>query len=146
MLLADFAQTSEGKLTIVGGGWNITAPPYGPTAVAVHIQVPWDQTNRQHSWRLELIDSDGVPVTIAGPLGEQPVVLEGQFEVGRPVGVQPGTDIGVPIAANIGALPLTPGGRYEWRLSINGDTNDHWRAAFAAAPAPPGQPAPEAPA
>jgi hypothetical protein len=36
----------RGKLTIVGGGWNITAPPYGPTAVAVHIQVPQGYSRR----------------------------------------------------------------------------------------------------
>ena len=26
MLLADFAQVSDGKLTIVGGGWSLTGP------------------------------------------------------------------------------------------------------------------------
>jgi hypothetical protein len=26
MLLADFAQVSDGKLTVVGGGWSLTGP------------------------------------------------------------------------------------------------------------------------
>jgi hypothetical protein len=28
-------------------------------------------------------------------------------------------------------LPLDPGGRYEWRLSIDGEVDDDWRLAFS---------------
>ena len=137
MLLADFAQAAEGKLYIVGGGWNVMG--IGSTsAVAIHIHVPWDETNRQHQWRLELIDSDDQPVVVPGPVGEQPIVVEGGFEVGRPPGVALGSEQGVSLAVNIGPLALVPGGRYVWRLWINGNTDENWRLPFSVAQPPPG--------
>jgi len=62
MLLADSAQVSEGKLFVLGGGWSRIGPGPTPSAVAIIIEVPWDQTNVTHRWRLELVDSDGRPV------------------------------------------------------------------------------------
>ena len=67
--------------------------------------------------------------------GAQPVVIEGAFEVGRPPGIKPGVPIDVPLAINVGALPLAPGGRYEWRLSIDGESHEDWRLAFSTRPA-----------
>ncbi|MGH2780595.1 MAG: hypothetical protein ACRDLA_04090 [Thermoleophilaceae bacterium] len=48
MLLADAAQTAEGKLYVLGGGWAITGPDPSPSAVAMYIEVPWDQANMRH--------------------------------------------------------------------------------------------------
>jgi Family of unknown function (DUF6941) len=136
MMLADAAQAVEGKLYILGGGWSITGPEPTPSAIAAYIQVPWDRTNVQHEFRFELLDSDGDPVVLEGPDGDaQPVTIEGAFEVGRPVGVRPGTPIDVPLALNIGPLALRPGGRFEWRLAIDGETDDDWRLAFSTRPA-----------
>jgi hypothetical protein len=44
--------------------------------------------------------------------------------------VKPGTPLDVPFAINYGAVPLAPGGRYEWRLSVNGHADDDWRLPF----------------
>lgn len=137
MLLADHAQAVEGKLYILGGGWNVMGIGT-PSAVAVYVHVSWDETNMQHRWRLELVDSDEQPVEVPGPLGEQPIVLEGQFEVGRPPGAALGSEQGVAIAVNLGPLALVPGRRYVWRLSINGGTDENWRLPFSVAQPPPG--------
>ena len=53
---------------------------------------------------------------------EAPIVFldDIEFEVGRPAGIKPGTPLELPLAVNSGPLPLEPGGRYEWRLSIDG--------------------------
>ena len=62
LMLADSAQVADGKLFyILGGGWSITGPP-APSAIALLVEVPWDQTNRRLEWRFELVDSDGYPV------------------------------------------------------------------------------------
>ena len=37
MLLADFAQVSDGKLTVVGGGWSLTGPEAVPFGIAILI-------------------------------------------------------------------------------------------------------------
>jgi hypothetical protein len=137
MLLADSAQASEGKLYILGGGWNLTGPEPSPSAIAIYIEVSWDLTNKRHEWRLELMDSDGEAFLVPTPMGDQPLLLHGEFEVGRPPGVTPGSGLGVPLAINLGPLPLQPGRRYEWRLTINGKTEENWRQAFSTRQAPP---------
>ena len=132
MMLADAAQAAEGKLYILGGGWSVTGPAPSPSAIAVLIQVPWDRTNVEHTFRVELIDSDGDSIVLDTEAeGPQPVVIEGAFEVGRPPGVKPGTSIDVPLAITVGPLPLPPGGRYEWRLSINEEGHQDWRLPFS---------------
>jgi hypothetical protein len=90
----------------------------------------------RHTMRLELVDADGAPVLVDTPQGEQPVFVESTFEVGRPAGLKPGTPIDVPIAMNFPAMPIPPGGRYEWRLSVDGRTEDDWRLAFSTRPTP----------
>jgi hypothetical protein len=89
----------------------------------------------RHTMRLELVDSDGGPVRVPTPDGEQALYVESTFEVGRPAGLKPGTPIDVPIAMNFPAMPIPPGGRYEWRLSIDGDAHEDWRVAFSTRPA-----------
>ena len=130
MMLADYVQVADGKLTIVGGGWSVTGPMPVPFGVALLFQVPWDRANMKHRFRLELVDADGDPVAMETDDGAQPLVIEGEFEAGRPPGLRPGTPLDVPIGINVPGAPIPPGGRYEWRLSVNGETEDDWRLAF----------------
>ena len=138
MLLADYVQVSDGKLIVVGGGWSLTGPEPTPFGIAILVHVPWDQANRRHTLRLELIDADGraVTVPVEGEDGEsegEPIVFlnDIEFEVGRPAGIKPGTPLELPLAVNSGPLPLEPGSRYELRLSINGEGDEDWRLAFS---------------
>ena len=109
MMLADAAQVSDGKLYILGGGWSVTGPPT-PSAIALLVEVPWDQTNRRLEWRLELVDCDGYPVmTPDGEGGENPIVMGGEFEVGRPPGTPHGSPIGLPLALNLSAAAARVG-------------------------------------
>ena len=138
LLLADYAQVSDGKLTIVGGGWSVTGPDPSPFAIAILVQVPWDRANIQHTMRLELLDADANPVTIENAEGEEePVVFfdDLAFEVGRPPGLKPGTPLDFPVAVNSTPLPLEPGARYEWRLLIDGRSDEDWRLPFTVRPA-----------
>jgi len=131
MLLADFAQVSDGKLNVIGGGWSMTGPQPVPFGIAILIRVPWDQANHRHVMRLVLIDADGAPVTVETEDGTEPLVFfdDVEFEVGRPAGVKPGTPLDLPLAVNSGPLPLEPG-VYEWRLTIDGLGDDDWRLPF----------------
>jgi hypothetical protein len=139
MLLADAAQAVGGKLYILGAGWSQIGPEPEPMAVVMHIQVPWDEANQQHELRLELVDADGDPVMVETPLGEQPLVLGSQFEVGRPPGTTPGTPLDLGLVIKVGPLPLRPGGRFQWRLSIDGESEEDWHKGFGIrqGPAPP---------
>lgn len=131
MLLADYAVVSDGKLTIVGGGWSQTGPEPAAFGIGLLIQVPWDQSNTLHSFSVELLDADGSPVSFDDEDGEsdQVVAFGGEFEVGRPPGLKPGTPLDFPVAVNSTPLPLSPG-RYEWRLTIDNETRDDWRMPF----------------
>ena len=131
LLLADYAQVAEGKLTVVGGGWSMTGPEPAPFGIAVLVHVPWDQANQVHTMRLELLDAGGAPVTMATEGGEEPIVFldDAPFEVGRPAGIKPGTPLDFPLVLNSSPIPLEPG-RYEWRLSIDGRSDEDWRVAF----------------
>lgn len=120
MLLADHAQAAEGKLNLIGAGWTITSglPNPIPFAIGIIIMVPWDQSNMQHRFDLDLLDSDGQRV--ADPEGT-PIHLDGQFEVGRPPGAPHGIALEQIFALNFGPIPLPPGQRWQWRCSINGE-------------------------
>jgi Family of unknown function (DUF6941) len=131
MMLADAAQALDNKLYILGGGWSITGPDPTSSAIALQIRVPWDEANRRHRMRLELLDPDGHAVTVDSPVGKQSLVIENEFEVGRPPGVKPGTPIEISLALNLGPLPLEAGSRYEWRLLIDGEASDAWTLPFS---------------
>ena len=131
MLLADAAQAVDNKLYILGGGWSIIGPTPSPSAIALKLEVPWDQTNKKHSIELALFDADGKAVVVATPQGDQPVQVNGQFEVGRLPGLAPGTPIDLALAFNFGAFPLPPGGRFTWRLSINNESDEDWQVSFS---------------
>jgi hypothetical protein len=133
MMLADSAQEVGGKLYILGGGWSITGPDPVPMAIALKLEVPWDRTNEQHSLLLELLDEDGSPVMVEGPEehGQVSLQVTGEFEAGRPPGIKPGTPIDSALAVNFGPLPLEPGRRYQWRLSIDGETDEDWTLGFS---------------
>ena len=132
MMLADAAQATEGKLYILGGGWSQTGPAPTPFAIALDVKVPWHLANQKHTFRFELVDSNGSTVVVPGPDGEdRPVVLDAVLEVGRPPGVVPGTPLDSVLAINIPTgLPLSPGARYEWKLMVDGECNEDWSLPF----------------
>jgi len=121
MLLCDAAQVSEGKLYILGGGWSITGPDPVPSAVALKIDVDWNEAGAAHHWELFLEDADGRPVMVQTPDGsQQPVEVRGEFTVAHPPGVPEGSPVDVALAVNLGPIPLQPSTRFVWRLTIDG--------------------------
>ena len=72
------------------------------------------------------------------PDGLAPGAISGEFEVGRPPGMMPGTPIDIPFAFILPPFPLEPGRRYVWRVSVDGKAEDDWEVAFSTRPAPAG--------
>ena len=85
VLLCDFAEAVNGKLYVMGGGWNMLFAPNHPVnvTVAVVLAVGWDEANRRHPLAVALLDHDGNQVEIAG----HAVAVGSEFEVGRPPGL-----------------------------------------------------------
>lgn len=117
MLLCDAAQSIEGKLFVLGGGWSAMASDFPANmALAVKLSIPWDQANRPVGVRASLITEDANPVE----LGAGPVELTGEIEVGRPPGLVPGTPLDTPFVLNFSNIALPPGG-YVWQLEVDGE-------------------------
>ena len=134
MLLCDAAQVADGKLYILGGGWSMTGPDPVPSAVALKIDVEWNEADRPHHWELFLVDEDGQAVVATTPDGPQAIEVRGDFEVGRPDALPAGSPVDVALALNFGPLPLVPGCRYTWRLMIDGEGADDWLLSFSTRP------------
>jgi hypothetical protein len=139
MLLCDAAQVVGGKLFLLGGGWSIIGPAPTPMAIAIKLDVPWDQAEQPHVWELSLVDQDGEPVQVATEQGPTPLVFRDTFQTGRPPDVPPGTPLDVALAFNVGPVPLRPGQRFEWRFAVDGQVDEAWRLAFTVRAAPAGQ-------
>jgi hypothetical protein len=118
LLLCDFAEAVNGKLYVMGGGWNILFAPGKPVtmSVAAVIAVPWDRTNQSYELTLELLTDDGGAVEIEG----QTVAVTGEFELGRPPGIKAGSSQNAPFVWTFAGLVLEAGG-YEWKLTIGGE-------------------------
>ncbi len=82
LILADGAQVADGKLYLLGGGWDVLGvttgfPMQKHLAVAASFRVPWNETNQRHGIEIEIADEDG----------HQLARVDGQIEVGRPAGI-----------------------------------------------------------
>jgi hypothetical protein len=132
LLLADHAEVADGKLFINGGGWSVTGPDPCSGAIAMDVKVPWDERTHVHNLHFELVDADGQPVLVPTPHGLKPCFIEGTLELeGDFEGIKAGTPIDAPFAINYAAIPLAPGGRYEWRLTVNGHADENWTLPFS---------------
>ncbi|KRB38814.1 DUF6941 family protein [Microbacterium sp. Root180] len=114
VILCDFAEAINGKLYIQGGGWSrLTALPGLPVTLTLagQILLPWDDANRRRSLVIQLFNEDGQEVYAGDPA--QPVEVRGEFEVGRPPGITPGSELDFPFATRFEGVPLVPG-RYKF--------------------------------
>jgi hypothetical protein len=135
IMLADSAQVADGKLFILGGGIHTIGPRPQPVAVAVRLEFPWDQGDRVHDWKLEVLDEDGMPVM----MGERPLLVGGRLDLRRPEGWEAGSPLPVPLAVNFGALPVQPGNSYVLRLSVDETSDAGWDARLRVRPQQPEQ-------
>ena len=110
-------------------------PEPAPSAIAIKVDVDWHETGDVHHWELFLEDADGRPVLVETPEGDLPLEVRGEFTVGRPTDVPEGSPVDLPLVVNLSAMPLQPGNRYTWRMSIDGDSRDDWALGFNMRPA-----------
>jgi len=84
VILADRAEAINGKLYMMGGGWEaLTLRAPGDAAgftIAVGVSVPWLATNIEHALSIRLEDADGGMLTALGVT----------FTAGRPAQVPQG--------------------------------------------------------
>ena len=133
-MLADHAEVADGKLFINGGGWTLTGPNPTPFAIAMTLEMPRESAGVQHTVRWELLDDQGHPVLVPGPMGVTPMVIQGEFTPEEHPDLPNGAPLTAAFAVFVGPVPLPPGGRYEWRLMIDEETHEDWRLGFNTRP------------
>ena len=135
MWLADYAQVADGKLNVIGGGWSVIGPQPQGYFIALLIEMPWNAAGIQHTAKLELIDDQGHAVIVESPEGDEvPMTIIGQFGMAPALGIKNGTPLVMPLAIPVPLIPIPAGGRYEWRLEINGQSHEDWRIGFSTRP------------
>lgn len=115
VLLADFAQAANGKLTVVGAGWNILNAAQYPWplqfGLGMGFLVPWSETNRRHNFTFKIQQSEGKELGGGG----------GDFEIGRQAGIRPGMVQRVVIGIS-GQVQIEGPGTYEIRVTCGDAT------------------------
>jgi hypothetical protein len=129
--LADSVEAVEGKLYVLGAGWNALNTPTLPfrqprIGVGLIIRVPYTATNEMHAFELTLQDADGLelPMAEAPPEAGTPDGkvrrFGGQFNVGRPPTLQPGDEQLVTLAINIDGLEFQRADAYRFVIELDG--------------------------
>lgn len=143
--LADSANAIQGRLYVLGAGWNTiwaaTFPAIHPrVAIGILVRVPWTETNTMHRIAVRLDTEDGQAVqlgVVAGPQGQPVPVMQlgGQFNVGRPPVLVQGDEQTVALAMDVNQIPFEGPGMYNWVISI--DDEPVKRLPMRVAPAAP---------
>jgi|SRR5271166_6113629 len=109
LFLADAAQADaqSGKVNALGLGWRQCQTPTPAFALVLFLDIDWDETNKQHRLKCQLLTTDGEPVTVPGPQGPQRILFEAAAEAGRPPG--PTSAVGRHISGWRGAIVLVGG-------------------------------------
>ena len=127
-ILCNHAEAQNNLLYISGGGidrafvppntsgpWNINL------AIGINISVPWNETNKEHTLTVDLVDFDSHPVLAANGIDTvAPVHVEAKFNVGRPPTLETGESQSISLAINLPALPIPKIGNYSFILNVDG--------------------------
>lgn len=119
LILADFAEVVNGKLYLMGGGWemiiaNNPFPLKHKMALATAVAVPWTETNQIHHMVIEVQNPDGTALAS----------IEAHFEIGRPPGIPYGTTQRSQVAINMD-LEIAEPGNYTIAVRIDGEQSRH---------------------
>lgn len=127
-VLCNHAESQNNMLYVSGGGVdralippNIPGPWGINVAVGVLIEVPWTQTNQQHTVEIGVIDADDQPVMVpTGPDTTEAVRAHLDFNLGRPPQLEVGEEQTVALAVNFPGLPISRFGRYFFVVTVDG--------------------------
>lgn len=112
LILADRAESINGKLYLMGGVWDqigvIDFSKPVVFSIALGILIPWNATNLDHKLRVRLLDEDS----------NQLFSVDGGFKVGRPPQLPQGASQHNVLAITVSAVLPKPG-TYSVEAAIN---------------------------
>ena len=124
-LLADAVQVLQGKLYVLGGGWNTlfvnSFPARHPSlGVGLRVRVPWSWTDRPLKLGVDLQNEDG------GRILPGPPIQQG-LKVGRPPGLPDGSDIVVARSFTFNNLTFPHAGGFSFVVSVDDRVDERLR-------------------
>ena len=127
-LLCNHVEVQNNRLFLMGGGIDQSVIPAGQPgpwsvslAVGLSIEVPWIETNHDHTIHIALLDADGNPVEVqTNPTDRKAFGVDIAFNVGRPPHLEAGASQNVALAVNVPILPFEKLGSYTFAVSIDG--------------------------
>jgi hypothetical protein len=129
--LADSAEAVNGKLYVLGAGWDQLVVSSLPAvqqrvALGVLLQVGWNDTDVEHDVTLRLETEDGAPVLLArnvpgAPPGTAVAAIGHRFTAGRSALVRAGDAQTLPVTFTINDLLLERVGGYSWVIEVDGE-------------------------
>lgn len=128
-MLADSAEAVNGKLYLLGGGWDTLAVTTLPTvqsrvAVAVLVHTGWNDTDEPHEVTLHLETEDGVRIPLARNPADpsRPIdTLATRLTTHRSPLIRPGDDQTVPLTFTVNDLLLERAGGFSWVIGVDGE-------------------------
>ena len=132
VLLANAANLdASGQVNALGLGWEIIGPsPLPGFVVIVQVKASEDQREERFNVRLQLLDSGGNVVASGQQDAMEPLDVEFQGEPSPAAKVPAGLRGGAAVILEMGPGLLLEPGIYEWVVSIEGETQPHWRQRF----------------
>lgn len=123
-LLADAVQASQGKLFVLGGGWDVltvrSLPARHPSmGIGLRVRIPWGWPGENVDLEVELQDEDGGSVL--------PGSLKAPVPVRRPDHLPEGQDLTVVRALTFTNIVFRREGAYSFVVSIDGEVKDRLR-------------------
>jgi hypothetical protein len=134
-LLADAVQVLQGKLYVLGGGWNTLFvgefPARHPSlGVGLRVRVPWSWTDRPLRISIDLQDEDGARMLPGPPIAQG-------VKVSRPQGMPDGSDVVLARSFTFNNLTFPKPGGYSFVISLDDDPADRLRFTVLQRPASP---------
>lgn len=121
LIMADKAEAINGKLYMIGGGFDRIGVPQFPGSatydLALSFLVDYNETNESHEFSLALKDADD---------NDLRPPLAGQIEVGRPAGMKAGQEQRVIIVFR-GPFPVSGTGTFRWVPTLDGNEDQSTR-------------------
>lgn len=123
-LLADAVQASQGKLFVLGGGWDVltvrSLPARHPSmGIGLRVRIPWGWPGESVALEVELQDEDGGSVL--------PGSLRAPVPVRRPDHLPEGQDLTVVRALTFTNIVFRREGAYSFVISIDDEVKDRLR-------------------
>jgi hypothetical protein len=129
--LADSVQSVDGKLYVLGAGWNRLAAggfPARHDRVGIGVLLTIDDGRAsEHNVELSLLDDKEQPVALfTDPSGTEQFAINATFQTGAPG--DGFADVSVPFALNIDGIVFPAPGTYTVAIRVDGE--DHERLTF----------------